>query len=79
MRPKILTYVPPSGRQRKRKGIAAIITGRTDTVHGIDKPIKQYRHRMLPYISPDLRWMCLWMALLLGVMLVMSAIDTGVL
>ncbi len=78
MRPKILTYVPQSGH-RKRRTNGAIIAGRTDMISGEDKPIKQYRRRMLPYISPDLRWMCLWMAVLIGIMLVMSAVDGGTL
>lgn len=79
MWPKILTYVPPSRGQKRSKSIAGNITGRKDTRPGTKRPSKQYRRRMLPYISADLKWMCLWMALLLGVMLMMTAVDGGAL
>lgn len=75
MRLKILTYVPPS--KGRRKGNTAIIQGHTETRPGLEKPIKQYRRRKLPYISPDLQWMCLWIALLIGVVLVMTIVNAG--
>lgn len=78
MRLKILTYVPP-GKGKKGKNSTEIKNRRTDETPELDKPIKQYRRRKLPYISPDLRWMCLWIVLLLVVTLVMSVIDTGAL
>jgi len=77
MRPKILTYVPPSRGRKKRKNIVGIIAGRTNRKPGTNKWDTQYRRRRLPYLSPDLKWMCLWMALLLGLTVVMSVVDRG--
>ena len=75
MRLKILTYVPPRKGRKTGKKSTAIAQGYVGT--GNEKPIKQYRRRKLPYISPDLRWMCLWMALLVGVVLVMTIANAG--
>jgi hypothetical protein len=67
MWPKILTYVP-RGRERKRA---------TEDIKRKARIRKQYRRRRLPYLPAGLGRGCLWVALLLGMALLVAVTNGG--